>query len=119
MSKHHCELHDWQTIGEVGTDTATLAIVAPEQAMNLARHWKRFVDELNRGARVPPTQFEELKLGRPDYWAGQTLLDTTFADNVYDVEARFCDDYLGNGHLSICELRIRLHHHDDAEASAA
>jgi hypothetical protein len=35
-------------------------------------------------------------------------------DGIYDVDARFCDLY-GDGHWSICELRIRIHDHTEDE----
>jgi hypothetical protein len=39
------------------------------------------------------------------------LAFATPSNGGYDVDARFCDLY-GDGHWSICELRIRLHDHE-------
>jgi len=130
--EHYCELHDWQTIGMVTTDTAALVIGDPGASATLARAWHESVGRMRdpdcRGCRVTPGckcepmgNFEELELrGEPERthpWVEargteHALVVDTGGDGGWHVEARFCDLY-GDGHLSVCELRIRLHYHDE------
>jgi hypothetical protein len=123
MSEHYCELHDWQTIGTVTTDTAALVITDPGASATLARAWYERLKRMSDPDREPLGNFEELKLdGEPERthpWVEargteHALAIRTDSDGSYDVDARFCDLY-GDGHLSICEVRLRLHYHDDEE----
>jgi|SRR5215207_4510506 len=129
--EHDCELHDWQTIGMVTTDTASLVIADPGASATLARAWHERVGRmrdpdcpgcLTPGCKCEPMHnFEELKLtgdaelSHPWVEARGTehaLVLDTGGDGGWHVDARFCD-YYGDGHLSVCEVRIRLHGHDE------
>jgi hypothetical protein len=65
-------------------------------------------------------QFEEIELPQittsvlnPDgYEDHESAFLFTLDNGGYDVEGRFCDLY-GDGHMELCELRIRLHVHDE------
>jgi len=112
----YCELHGWQVIGQVSTGNGTLAIVPPYYARTLGRLWDERVDRLSRGERMG--NFEEHQLRQtttsvscPDGYVDSEACMLLSCDNgVYEIAARFCDPY-GDGHTSICELRIDLHQH--------
>ena len=38
------------------------------------------------------------------------------SDGGYNVEGRFCDLY-GDGRMTLCELRMQLHCHDEDDAA--
>lgn len=115
----------WVKLGVVGTDTALIAIVAPEVAGILGDEWgSRYLDE--DGEPLPPAdgpapehelvEFEEFPIGDDDDHA---VLFTTHADGGYLVEGRF-GDVMDNGRAELLEVRIRLWYcectcHDDAD----
>ena len=101
----------WIRLDAVTTDTAMIAIVAPESAGSLGDDWTaRYLDEdgepLERPAGPPPehevVEFEELEAGDE-----RAVLVTTLADGGYIVEGRFGDVY-GEGHMTLLEVRIRI-----------
>jgi hypothetical protein len=119
------DLREWHTIGTVSTSNGMLAIVAPYYAHPLADWWDKQLERLERQRRdAEPRQlreFEEIKLEqvtssvmKPDGYADseQAFAFATDGNGLWDVEARMCDQY-GEGHLQVCEIRLRLHHFDE------
>ncbi|HEY1324730.1 MAG TPA: hypothetical protein VGF32_31015 [Streptosporangiaceae bacterium] len=113
----------WIKLGIVSTDTAMLAIVAPEVAGCLGDDWTaRYLGEdgepLERPPGAPPpehemVEFEELGVGDQD----TAVLFATRCDGGYLVEGRF-GNADGGGQMSLMEVRIRIWYclcdcHDD------
>jgi hypothetical protein len=135
MTEHYCELHDWKRIGMITTGNGMFAIVPPYYGSSLRKWWNHDylpkLEEERQGLRprLRP-QFEEVELQQvttsvtkpKGYLDSESALVFQVESNGgYDVDARFCDPY-GDGHMSICELRIRVHAHledDDEETPAA
>jgi hypothetical protein len=102
-------LTGWVQLGVVSTDTAMLAIVAPEMAGILSDEWNaRYIGEdgkaLPRPASPPEhelVEFEEMPVGDVD----RAVLFATHNDGGWLVEGRFGDIY---GGMSLTEVRIRI-----------
>jgi hypothetical protein len=98
----------WVRLGVVDTDTATIAIVAPELAASLGDEWTgRYLDENGEPLETPNDdtgEFEELEYGEN---GDRSVLFTTHCDGGYLVEGRFGDMY-GDDHLCLMEVRIRI-----------
>ena len=122
---------DWQKLGTITTSNGMLALVAPYYANTLGRWWNDVFlaeNEARRRGELPRTRpsFQGVKLEQvttsvtnPDgYRDTETAVLVDCDNGGYAVEARFCDLY-GDGHMSICDLRIRLHYHDGDEADEA
>lgn len=114
----YCELHGFKNIGMVTTSCALLAILDARGGEGLEPAMDAFWEVHNRDNCWP--EFEQFKTNGkwgPEFAAEHPggresgLFVRTESNGGYDVDARFCDLY-GTGHLSICELRIKLHFHD-------
>lgn len=100
----------WLRLGAVTTDTALIAIVAPEMAGSLGDEWTgRYLGEDGEPLQDPATtelhdvaEFEEFEAGDT-----RAVLVATHADGGYVVEGRFGEVY-GGGHMSLMEVRIRI-----------
>jgi hypothetical protein len=121
QQEHYCELHDWKTIGKVGTHNGTLALVAPYFAGTLGDWWNDYLTLPIEERRPDTWKVKQLRLRQATTkHDGLTFEDCEHAllipceNGPYDVQARFCDLY-GDGHLTICELRINLHWAEHAE----
>jgi hypothetical protein len=127
----YCELHDWKQIATITTGNGMFAIVPPYYGNTLGKWWDRVFlprnEEVRKGRRPRLTsQFEEVEL-RQKTWSvtnpkgykdmESALVFDAPGNGGYAVDARFCDLY-GDGHMSICELRIRLHAHDEDDDDA-
>ena len=119
----YCELHGFKTIGQASTENGLLAVVAPYFAHTLGQWWHDYLEQNDHTRpQLSMENSHEITLEQttykqscPDgYQDTQWALLVNCDNDIYDVEARFCDQY-GDGHMSICELRIKLHrwHHDD------
>jgi hypothetical protein len=119
----YCDLHDWKTIGTITTGNGMLAIVPPYYAGTLAEWWDaklRALQTSDNPRLLTRQQFEEVSLrqittslAHPEgYQDSEQAFVFQTGNGGWDVEARFCDLY-GSGHLDLCELRIRLHSHED------
>jgi hypothetical protein len=111
----YCELHGWKTIGHVSTGNGLIAFVPPYYARSLADWWDErmpsFSAELSNFHQIGLHQIT-IKASKPDgYPDSETAFVVACENGVYDVEARFDDAYGGDEHMSICELRIKLHLH--------
>ena len=117
------DLREWHTVGKVSTNNGMLTIVAPYYARTLGEWWDtrlKHLDAIRSGAapRLQP-EFENIKLEQvthsvtnPDgYRDSETAFAFNTSNSVWDVEARFCDQY-ASGHMGLCEIRLRLHHYD-------
>jgi hypothetical protein len=110
--EHYCKLHDWQTIGRISTNNGMFALVAPYAAAHLDRWWQH---KLDLGPLFRAWWEEHRNFAQADLDDDAALL-VSCDNGPYDVQARFCDLY-GDGHLSICALRVDFHaiEHDDED----
>lgn len=90
----------WIHLGTVTTDTAELAIVAPEIAAVLGDEWCSVAAYIPNEELV---EFEQVNVGDEGDTA---LLFHTYSDGGYLVEGRFGDE--GGGHMRLMEVRIRI-----------
>ena len=125
-------LTDWQKLGTITTSNGLFALVAPYYATTLGKWWNDVFlpeNDARRRGELPRTQpaFEEVQLEQittsvtnpGGYRDIETALLFQCDNGGYDVEGRFCDIY-GDGHMSLCEVRIRLHWaYIDAQGTAA
>ena len=91
--------------------------VPPHFAELLAAVWEQRLTTL-RDDRI--YNYEQHQLG--EHWVsadnpdGRDITEECMLvacdDGVFDVDARFCDHY-SDGRMTVCELRIRLHDHDN------
>lgn len=100
-TRGHAALHAWHQLGVVTVDGGTIAIVDPDHADHLTDAWVRRLEDMPAN---PFFNHEELPA------AGAVVL-ATWGNGTWPVQARFCDR-LGDGHMTICEVRIPLHDHD-------
>jgi hypothetical protein len=120
-------LTDWQKIGMVTTMNGMFAIVAPYYANTLGRWWNDVflpTNEKRRRGELPRMKpsFQEVELKQvttsvtnPAGYEDSEIAFLFDVDNGgYEVEARFCDLY-EDGQPLLCELRMRLHYHEDDE----
>lgn len=99
----------WVPLGTVSTDTAMIAIVAPELAATLGDQWTaRYLDDDGEPREPGPAQehdlieFEEVPVGDQDH----AVLLAVHCDGGYLVEGKFADTPGGGAELT--EVRIRL-----------
>jgi hypothetical protein len=122
----YCELHGFKQIGEVGSWCGVFAIVEIGTGRHLADWWEDIVginipvDAAHGGELVAARQrLEQFNMTqshevRFDGWKGfeEDGVVVNTEQGIFPVYARYCDRY-GSGHMSICELRIDLHRHDE------
>jgi hypothetical protein len=120
-----CDMQHWKNIGEVSTENGTLAIVPPYYGNTLGQWWEDYLTLPIEDRRPDTWKVKQLDLRQittsvtnPDGYEDREAALLIPCDNgTYDVLARYCDLY-GDGHLTICEVRLVLHnveHEDDDE----
>jgi hypothetical protein len=105
----------WQRIGTVVSSCNVLAICDARGGPGVEPAMQALWDDVvaNRNGRWPTYEFHGPgKRGIPGESTGLFVRGPHSGD--YPVDARFCDlDH--NGELWVCELRVRLHGHDDGD----
>ena len=109
--------HEWVAIGEFTIDSGSFLICDPAMSKPFADDW--YEDLESETFERLPGNFEEITYDDDESASPATvLLINTRCDGTYVVEARFCD-YLDNGTLEVCEVRISIHGHEhDVEATS-